>query len=383
MAMQGPGAGRHKRGVADTARRNPVPAFLAAIGLAWLALANRRTGGPTPAPQRQRPPHQPSGGTQAPGRTAELPTEIPPRGWWDVLMRVKDEIAKDNMSIIAAGCGFYALLALFPGISALVAIYGLVADPAQIEQQMASMQGVVPEQAFGIIRDQVHAVAAAGSTALGWGAALAIALALYSASAGVKSIFEALNIAYEEEESRNFLVYNLTALAFTLATIVALVVGLIVIVGVPIVLSYLPLGPLAEWGVRIVSWLILLALVAVGIGMLYRFGPSRAPATWKWVTPGSILATLLWVLASIAFSIYAAKFGSYNETYGALGGVIVLLMWLYLSAFSILIGAELNSELELQTERDTTTGPAVPRGQRSAYAADHVHDERAADPARA
>jgi membrane protein len=213
MAIEGsPAERRHGQGgsgggsrPAELARRHPLPAFLAAVGLAWLAIASRRDGDGRPAPatapgRRPRPQparrqlrqddHRAAGaraggaGSRYPGGTADSPTRIPPRGWWEVLLRVKDEIGKDNMSIIAAGCGFYALLALFPGISALVAIYGLVADPAQIEQQLASLQGVVPDQAFAIIRDQVRNVAAAGPTALGWGAALAIVLALYSASAG-------------------------------------------------------------------------------------------------------------------------------------------------------------------------------------------------------
>ncbi|MEK0082520.1 YihY/virulence factor BrkB family protein [Benzoatithermus flavus] len=311
----------------------------------------------------------PAGGA---GRTAASPTEIPAKGWWAVVQRVWAEIGKDNMTIIAAGCAFYAMLALFPAITALVSIYGLVADPAAIEQHIGTLQGVLPQEAAKLIVDQMHSVASTTTGALGWSAALAILLALYSASSGVKTLFTALNVAYEEEEDRSFLRFNLTALVFTFLAIVSIIIGLGIIVGVPAVLAYLPLGPFAEWGVRIASWLVLLALVIVGLAMIYRFGPSRAPANWRWLTPGSITAAVLWLLASAAFSFYAAHFGSYNKTYGALAGVIILLMWLYISAFVILLGAELNAELELQTEKDTTTGRPEPMGERQAYVADHV-----------
>jgi membrane protein len=366
------GRGRRTRGGFSA---NPLPALLVGLGLGWMALARRREDGLQP--QRiERDADSQRRDTGRPGDRAAAPTQIPARGWKEVLLRVKDQITKDNVSIVAAGCAFYALLALFPAITALVSIYGLVADPASIEGQMNRMQEVAPAEAFGIIRDQVHAVASKGSTVLGWSAALAIALALYSASSGVKSLFTALNIAYEEEESRGFLRYNLTALGYTLAAVIGVAIGLGVIVGVPALLGYLPLGPLAEWAVRIASWVLLFALVTAAISMTYRIGPSRAPANWRWVTPGSIAAALLWILASLGFSYYAANFASYNETYGTLGGVIILLMWLWLSSYVVLLGAELNSELELQTARDTTTGPERPLGRRDAFAADHTASTR-------
>jgi len=297
-----------------------------------------------------------------------------------VLQRVWGEVGKDNMSIIAAGCAFYALLALFPAITALVAIYGLVADPAIIEQQISTLGAVMPKEAVDLLNVQAHAVAATGPTKLSWGAALALLLALYGATSGVKTLFEALNIAYEQEERRGFLRLNLAAFAFTLAAVVGVATAIAVIVGVPAALRFLPLGPLAAWAVRIVSWLLLAALVVVGIGLLYRFGPSRAPARWRWITPGSLAAAGLWLAASVAFSFYAARFGAYNQTYGALGGVIILLVWLWLGAFAVLLGAELNAELELQTGGDTTTGAPLPKGERDAYVADHTAAERAADP---
>lgn len=311
-----------------------------------------------------------------PGGDARRPTEIPAPGWKAVLWRVKDEITRDNVSIVAAGCAFYGLLALFPAITAAVSIYGLAADPAQVEQQMQALQGVVPQAAFELIRDQVHKVATSSGAALGWGAAFSILLALWSASAGIKTIFTALNIVYEEEEQRGFVRFNATALAFTLAAILGAIVGLGVIVGVPALLGRLPLGPLGDWAVRIGSWLAMLVLVMLGLALTYRFGPSRAPASWRWLSPGSMAAAALWLAASAAFSFYAANFASYNETYGTLGGVIILLMWLWISAFVVLLGAELNSELELQTARDTTTGEPEPMGERGAFVADRTERTR-------
>jgi membrane protein len=371
----GRGAGGSGSGLRDAAGR-PFPSFLIAVGLAWLALARHRV----PPAGGRGPRTPPAAARDRPDAEADSPTEIPARGWWQVLKRVVDRTSRDDMTIIAAGCAFYALLGLFPGITALVSIYGLLADPAAIERQLAGLASVVPKEAVDLIAGQAHAVAAAGRTALGWGAALALLLALYGATSGVKTLFEALNIAYEQEERRGFLRLNLAAFAFTLAAVVGVATAIAVIVGVPAALRFLPLGPLAAWAVRIVSWLILAALVVVGIGLLYRFGPSRAPARWRWITPGSLAAAGLWLAASVAFSFYAARFGAYNQTYGALGGVIILLVWLWLGAFAVLLGAELNAELELQAGGDTTTGAPLPKGERDAYVADHTAAERAADP---
>jgi membrane protein len=359
--------------------------FLLGLGVAWLALNNRRgrqgphahptlpaRGGDSVSGRAAAVANHPTPGRNQAGQTAGRPTDIPARGWMEVMRRVWNEISKDNMSIVAAGCAFYAMLALFPAVTALVSIYGLVADPGEIEQQVNTMRGVLPEEAVGLVANQAHQVAAGATGTLGWSAALALLLALWSASAGVKTLFTALNIAYEEKETRGLVRFNLTALLFTLGAIVAVVVGLGVIIGVPAVMEYLPLGPLGQWLVRITSWLVLVVLLIIGLAMIYRFGPSRAPANWRWLSPGASVATLLWLLASAAFSYYVANFASYNQTYGALGGVIILLMWLYISAFVILLGAELNAELELQTAEDTTTGAPEPMGRRRAFAADHV-----------
>lgn len=340
---------------------------VAAVALAGRGERHPRTKAAAPEPVRR--------GLRA-GRHARSPTEIPARGWWEVLKRVWDQTGKDNMSIVAAGCAFYAMFSLFPAITALVSVYGIVADPQQVSQQVEAMRGVLPDQAVDLIANQARQVASGGATVLGWSAAIAIALALWSTSAGVRTLFTALDIAYEEEESRGLVRFYVLSLAFTLGAVLAVVIGLAVIIGVPAVLNYLPLGPFAGWAVRIASWLVLVGLMIFGLGVIYRYGPSRAPANWRWLTPGAILATALWLLASAGFSFYVANFASYNETYGTLGGVIILLMWLYISAYVVLLGAELNAELELQTAQDTTTGPPQPMGQREAYAADHTADMR-------
>lgn len=340
---------------------------------AWLMLRERRGPVVVRAPGTEPPPRTEHDRV---GRRAQSPVAIPPRGWWAVVLRVWHQLEEDNMAIVAAGCAFYAMLALFPAITALVSIYGLVADPAEVERQVEAMRGVLPQEAVELIATQARQVASGSSGTLGWSAVIALVIALYSASSGVKTLFTALCIAYEEKETRSFVRFNVMALVFTFLAILGVIAGLVVIIGVPAVLGYLPLGPLSAWAVQIASWLVLLTLVIGGLAMLYRYGPSRAPARWRWITPGSLVATGLWIAASAAFSWYAANFGSYNQTYGALGGVIILLFWLFISAYVILIGAELNAELELQTERDTTTGPELPMGRRNAYAADHTATSR-------
>ena len=369
---------RHGKELSSQVSSGPPTALELILGAAIaLLMLDRDRHRPAPVAGANRTDDTPrSSSPEAPGRDADSPAVIPPRGWLEVLRRVWDEIGKDNMSIIAAGCAFYALLALFPAITALVAIYGIVADPGTIEQQISALGGVVPKEALDLLNTQAHAVAAAGPTKLGRGAALALLIALYSATSGVKTLFEALNIAYEEEETRSFLRLNISAFGFTVVAVIGVAAAIAVIVGLPVLLAYLPLGPLGEWLARIGFWILLVAMLLCGLALLYRFGPSRAPANWRWVTPGSLTAATLWLASSVAFSLYVAKFATYNQTYGTLGGVVILLIWLYISAFVILLGAELNAEAELQTQRDTTTGPPMPMGRRQAYVADHTPEQR-------
>jgi len=253
----------------------------------------------------------------------------------------------------------------------MIAIWGLLFDPQQIEQQIAAVSALLPQEAAAIVTEQARTVAAGGG-GLGLAAAGGILFALYSASKGMKALIEGLNIVYDEEEKRGFIKLNLIALGLTVGVIVAMIAALGLIVVVPVVLGFLGLGSVVNALVSLLRWPILFVGALLVLAALYRYAPSRAAPRWRWVSWGAGLATVVWVVGSIAFSVYVGNFGSYNETYGSIGAVIILLMWFWLSAFIVLAGAELNAEMEHQTERDSTTGPERPRGRRGAYVADEV-----------
>jgi membrane protein len=306
------------------------------------------------------------------GRQADRPSEIPKAGWRDILLRTKDEISSDHISMIAAGVAFYGLLAIFPAIAAIISIWGLALDPAQIEQQLATVSGILPEDAASIIQDQARAVASHAGGGVSLAVIGGILLALYSASKGMKALIEGLNVAYDEEESRGFIKLNLIALGLTLSLMAAMMIALGLIIVVPALLGSFGLGPIVGLLVDLLRWPILLVGAMVVLAVLYRYAPSRDQPRWRWVSWGAGLATVVWLIGSIGFSIYVSNFGSYNETYGSIGAVIILLMWFWLSAFIVLLGAELNAEMEHQTERDSTTGAPRPLGRRRAYVADQV-----------
>ncbi|MGE0745520.1 MAG: YihY/virulence factor BrkB family protein [Rhodospirillales bacterium] len=319
-----------------------------------------------------RPP--PDGAPPSPpvGRGARGPRAFDRRSWWAILRRVKAEMSNDNISIIAAGVAFYGLMAIFPGIAAAVALFGLLADPSTVAELIASMGGLLPGDAQKVLHEQLAALTREPASNLSFGALVAIATALWGAASGMKTIMTALNIAYEEDEKRGFFAFNLTALALTVSALVGALVALTAIVVVPPLLQATFLGPGLEWAIAAGRWPALGVLLMLALAFLYRFAPSRAQPKWRWATTGALAATVLWLAASGAFSWYVAAFGNYGATYGAVGGVVVLLMWLYISAFVVLMGAELNAEMEMQTARDTTTGPPQPMGRRRAYVADHV-----------
>ncbi|HWL67074.1 MAG TPA: YihY/virulence factor BrkB family protein [Geminicoccus sp.] len=308
----------------------------------------------------------------APGHDARSPQEIPPEGWLAVLRRVFWQAISDEIGMAAASCGFYAILALFPVILVAISIYGLFNDQNTAARQLEALQGVLPPSAFELVRDRVQDVATAGRTRLSSSLAVSLAVALWSAMNGVKSIITALNVAYEEREKRSFLRLNLEVLLITLCGILGLVVTLTVIVAVPAALASGWLGPVPALLVRASAFVLLLVFAMLALALIYRFGPSRENAKWRWVTPGSILAAALWLLVSLGFSLYVARFGDYDALYGTLGGVVVAMFWFWISAYALLLGAELNAELELQTRHDTTTDPTAPMGRRGAFVADHV-----------
>jgi membrane protein len=310
------------------------------------------------------------------GREARKPKDIPARGWKDILWRVKDQIKRDRLSIIAAGVAFYGLLAVFPALIALVAIYGLAFDPQQVERQVGALRGILPPEAAEVLLGQLSDLTSTDSTALGVGAIGGLLLALWSASAGMRTLMEALNVAYNEEEKRGFIRFYGTALLLTLAAIVGTVTAIALIVALPVALNFLGLGEALKWLVSGAGVLILIVSVMVGLAITYRYAPSRETAQWRWVSWGAAIATVLWVVGSVLFSLYVTRFGNYNETYGSVGAIVILLMWFLLSSYAVLIGAEINAEMERQTRKDTTEGAEKPLGGRGAHAADTVGESR-------
>ena len=308
----------------------------------------------------------------AAGREAERPSEIPARGWFAVLKRVKAEVKDDNVSLLAAGVAFYAMLALFPAIIALVTIYGMVADPAEVESQVGEFAKSLPSGADQLITQQLENVVNAGQQALSIGLALSLLAVLWSVSSGVQGLVKSLNLIYDERETRGFVKLRGLSLLLTLGAIVVVVVALVLITVFPGVVEDLGLGQAGELAASIVRWVVLALLVLVALAVVYRFAPDRTNPRWRWLSWGAVVALVLWLLGSVGFSFYVDNFGKYNQTYGALAAVIILLLWLYLSAFAVLLGAEFNAETERQTARDTTTGPERPLGQRDAEVADTV-----------
>jgi membrane protein len=311
------------------------------------------------------------------GRAAETPLQIPAKGWKDILWRTYEEMNQDRILAVAAGVTYFGLLALFPAVTALVSIYGLFADTATINDHLAVLSGFLPGGALEIISEQVKRITEQGSTTLGFAFFFGLALALWSANAGVKALFDALNVAYDEEEKRSFIQLNLLSLAFTLGAIVFALLALGAIVVIPVILKFVGLGGVTEWILWIARWPALFAMVIFALAVLYRYGPSRDNPQWQWITPGSVLAATLWIVGSMLFSWYVANFGNYNETYGSLGAVIGFMTWLWLSVTIILVGAELNAEIEHQTAKDTTAGHAKPLGARGARMADTVGEAKA------
>ena len=310
------------------------------------------------------------------GRNAEKPHEIPARGWKSILKRTKDDLQRDHLSTVSAGVGLFVLLGLIPGLAAVISIYGLVSDPAQIEQQFASIRGVLPGPVFQILNEQMQSIAAS-DTAAGWGAVIGILVALWGGSKGIKVMMDALNITYHEDEKRGFIRLNMVALALTVVAVigVCILIGLLAVV--PALVHALNLNDTIEQLFMALRWPAMFVFFMIALAVLYRYGPSRDHARWRWVSWGAFAATLLWVVASMLFALYLTHFNSYNKTYGSLGAIVVLLLWLYLSTFCVLLGAELNSEMERQTERDTTKGRPEPKGKRGAYSSDTLGENRA------
>jgi membrane protein len=311
------------------------------------------------------------------GRSATRPTEVPARGWRDVLRRVKEEAKRDQVPLLAAGVAFFGLLALIPALVALISLYGLVADPDDIRRQVDDALAAAPTEVRDLIGQQLTSIDDAGKGAL-IAVIGGVLLALWSASSGVGHLIDAVNTAYDEDDERGFVRRKGLALLMTVGAIAFVLFAFAGIAVVPALVRAVGLGVVGTVLAEVVRWVILFGGALVALGLLYRWAPDRANARWRWVSPGAIFAAVAWLIASALFSVYVSNFGSYNETYGSLGAIVVVMLWLYLTALVVVLGAELNTELERQTTVDTTTGPSRPLGEREAYAADTVAERPAA-----
>ncbi len=279
------------------------------------------------------------------GGPASWPVHIPWARWKDIVIKVKDDIGRDNLSIVAAGISFYAFLSVFPALASIVSIYGLLADPAEVQEQLANLAGLLPPEAFAVLLSQLTRVAQADQT-VSLGLVFGILLALWSASRAMKGMMVALNIVYSQKERRSFIRFNVVGLFFTVCTLAFLLLSLSLIVVFPVVIDFFGLPERTVNLTETLRWPLLAIFVTIGLALLYRYAPNRGDVRVRWVTTGSIVATLLWLAVSAGFSVYVSHFGNYSDIYGSLGAVIILLLWFYFSAFAILLGAELNAAME-------------------------------------
>jgi membrane protein len=307
-----------------------------------------------------------------PGEEARTPTQIPARGWWQITRRAFKESGDDNVPMLAGGVAYFAFLAIFPALIAAVTLYGLVADPATVTRQVGDLASTLPQEAQPLIAGQLTSVASGSSGALGIGLVVSLLAALWSASSGTGNLMKAVNLAYDEDETRGFVKTRGIALLLTLGAVVFVLLTLALIAVVPPVLESLPLGVVGTVVAQVVRWALLVILVVGALAVVYRVAPDRDAPKFRWVSSGALVAAVLWIAGCVAFSLYVNNFGSYNKTYGALAGVVVLLLWLYLTSYIVLLGAEINAESERQTRRDTTRGDEQPMGTRRAVAADEV-----------
>jgi membrane protein len=338
------------------------------------ALAAEDAAAEQPRPDADRPPQGAPSEKELPGVTAEKPTEIPLKGWKQIVKRAWAENKADNMPIIAGGVAFFGFLAIFPALIAAMSLYGLVASPETVAQQVEDLSAQLPDAAAELIGQQLKEITGNSGGALTFGLIVSILAALWSASGGVNNMITAVNLAYDEVETRNFVKLRLLSLALTLGGIVFLLLTIGLVAVVPIVLDALPLGVVGTILAQVIRWGLLLAVMAGSLAVLYRVAPDRDAPRFRWVSLGSIVVTVVWAVVSLLFSLYVNNFGSYDKTYGAIAGVIVLMLWLYLTCYLILLGAEINAEAEHQTARDTTEGHPQPMGKRDATVADTLPD---------
>jgi membrane protein len=313
---------------------------------------------------------QTAGTDHVPGEEAEKPQEIPAKGWFQIVKRGWAEAKADNVPLMAAGMAYYAFLAIFPAIIAAVLLYSFFADPSTIATQLDALGSAIPADIKKTLTDQIGL--AAGNGKVGFGAVIAILVALFSASGGMSNLMTAVNICYDEEETRGFVKKRLIALALTVGAIVFFLLVVSLVAVLPIVLGFLGTNGIVLFLVQAARWVLIVIVITIALAVLYRVAPDRDAPKLRWVSVGAGLATLLWIIASVGFSIYVSQFGSYTKTYGAIAGIVILLLWLFITAYAILLGAEINAESEQQTVADTTKGAPKPMGERDAVKADSM-----------
>ena len=309
---------------------------------------------------------------QGRGRHAVAPWHIPWAGWKDILWRVYASVNDNRLLAVAAGVVFYSLLAIFPAIAAFVSLYGLIADASTIDAHLSLAAGIFPAGAVDILHEQITRLTAKGDAKLSLGFITGLAVAIWSANAGMKAIIDALNVVYDEKEKRSFVKLNFLSLLFTLIALASLMVAFAAIVIAPIIFSAVGLSSLWSLAIAALRWPLLLVLAAMALAAIYRYGPSRAEARWQWLSVGSGAAAIGWLITSALFSWYIAHFGAYNATYGSLGAAVGMMMWMWISAIVILLGGELSAEIEHQTAKDSTVGSGKPLGERGAVMADTI-----------
>jgi membrane protein len=320
------------------------------------------------------------------GREARSPEEIPARGWLDIAWRVLKRLGTDNVTLVSGGLAMYALLSIFPGLAAAVSVYGLFSTPADVARHLSVFMGILPAGVWDIFNTQLQTLTQHAQSTLSVAAGVSLVLALWSARSAMSGLMTATNIAYKEAEKRNFFVQVLISLVLTIGAVIGFIALLVLGVAVPWALQILGTAQWVQWTADALQWALLWSLAIFGLAFVYRYAPARERARWRWVTWGSATAATLWLIASALFAFYVRTFANYGKTYGALGGVIALLMWFYISSIIVVLGAEINAEMERQTRHDTTEGPEAPMGQRGAYAADTVgppagkEDSRTASP---
>ncbi|MEZ0493570.1 YihY/virulence factor BrkB family protein [Kineococcus sp. TBRC 1896] len=310
------------------------------------------------------------------GERAESPQQIPRRGWFAVTKRAWAEAKDDQVPLLAAGVAFKAFLAIFPALTAAFLVWGIFGNTQTIADQINGIEAI-PDAARDLVVNQVRTISD-GKSAAGVTAVVAVLLALWSASSGVQNLMAATNLAYDEKETRGFLRLKGTALLLTLGAIVFMLLAIAFIGVLPVLLSALGAGGVVTVVVNVLRWVLLLGLIAIALAVVYRVAPDRDAPRVKWVSVGAAVATVLWLVVSAGFSVYISVAGgtSYTKNYGASAGVVILLMWLWLTSYAILLGAEVNAESEKQTDKDTTVGPSEPMGRREAVAADDKPRER-------